>query len=182
MDLILASSSPRRSELLSKMNRKFKIVPSDCCEYSFAASPRDVALELACRKAMNVFLKNGAAAVIGCDTVVDLDGEVLGKPKDAQEAVSTLKRLSGRSHEVHTGVCIAYEKGILLFSDTSKVKFKVLDCEQIDKYVSTGSPMDKAGAYGIQDSGFVSEIIGSYTNVMGFPVEKIERALKNIIK
>ncbi len=106
----------------------------------------------------------------------------MGKPKDAQEAVSTLKRLSGRFARSPYRRLYSLRKRNFAFSDTSEVQFKVLDCEQIDKYVSTGSPMDKAGAYGIQDSGFVSEINGSYTNVMGFPEEKIERALKNIIK
>ena len=117
--------------------------------------------------------------VIGCDTVVDLDGKVLGKPHSVDEAVSMLKSLSNRQHKVHTGVCVISQKSIHLFAETSSVTFDKLSDERIRNYVATGSPMDKAGAYGIQDSGFVSGIVGSYDNVMGLPTEKLFAILKN---
>ena len=179
MKLILASNSPRRRELLSKLNYKFDVVPSDCDESTTAQNPRSMVTELACCKALDVFKSNPQAVVIGCDTVVDLDGKVLGKPHSVDEAVSMLKSLSNRQHKVHTGVCVISQKSIHLFAETSSVTFDKLSDERIRNYVATGSPMDKAGAYGIQASGFVSGIVGSYDNVMGLPTEKLFAILKN---
>ena len=182
MKLILASNSPRRRELLTKLGYEFEVIPSIGEEISHAASPVDMVKELACHKALNVYSQNRDAIVIGCDTVVDLDGVVLGKPRSEQIAKDMLKCLSGRIHKVHTGVCILSQRDIRIFSETSYVKFYELDEERIASYVASGSPMDKAGAYGIQDSGFVAEIKGSYTNVMGLPTERLDKLLKQIAR
>ena len=180
MKLILASNSPRRSELLSKLNYKFDIIPSDCDESTNASSPDDMVKEIACHKALHVYAQNRDCCVIGCDTVVDLNGKVLGKPHSRAEAVAMLSELSGKTHKVHTGVCIMSKRAVYVFSETSLVSFEHLTNKRIEDYVNTGSPMDKAGAYGIQDSGFVADINGSYDNVMGFPSERIETILKQI--
>lgn len=180
MKLILASSSPRRRELLSKLNYEFEVIPSECEERSYAVSPIDTVKELACRKAMDVYARNRDAVVIGCDTVVDLDGRILGKPHSEAEAREMLSKLSGRAHRVHTGVCVVSRRGVRLFAETSDVEFYRLTSERISEYVATGSPMDKAGAYGIQDSGFVSNINGSYSNVMGLPTEALDEILQKI--
>lgn len=180
MQLILASNSPRRRELLSKLNSNFDIIPSVGEEVSTARLPVDVAKELANRKALEIFKVHPDAVVIGCDTVVELDGQLLGKPKDEADAKRMLTALSGKTHQVHTGVCIVHKMGVWLFADTTQVTFSTLTQKQIDDYVATGSPLDKAGAYGIQDSGFVCDIAGSYDNVVGFPTERIAEVLQNL--
>lgn len=181
MKLILASNSPRRRELLSKLNYTYDVIPSGCEEYTNAAAPADMVKELACRKALDVYRQHSDALVIGCDTVVDVDGKVLGKPKSCDEAVAMLRQLSGRTHKVHTGVCVMSQRSIHIFADTSLVAFDKLSDERIRKYVDTGSPMDKAGAYGIQDSGFVKNIQGSYDNVVGLPTERLKTVLKCVM-
>lgn len=180
MELILASNSPRRKELLSKLNYTFAVIPSVGEEVSTAKLPVDIAKELANRKALEVFKAYPDAVVIGCDTVVELDGQLLGKPKSVADAKQMLTALSGKTHLVHTGVCIVHKMGIWLFADTTEVVFSDLSAQQIDDYIATGSPMDKAGAYGIQDSGFVSRIVGSYDNVVGFPTERVAVILQTI--
>ncbi|MBQ8433917.1 MAG: septum formation protein Maf [Clostridia bacterium] len=180
MELILASNSPRRRELLSKLNYAFSVIPSVGEETSTAKLPVDIAKELANRKALEVFKTHPDAVVIGCDTVVELDGQLLGKPKDVADAKQMLTALSGKTHLVHTGVCIVHKLGVWLFADTTEVVFDNLSDKQIDDYIATGSPMDKAGAYGIQDSGFVSHIVGSYDNVVGFPTERVAVILQTI--
>ncbi len=180
MELILASNSPRRKELLSKLNYPFTVIPSIGEELSTARLPVDVAKELANRKALEVFKTHPNCVVIGCDTVVELDGQLLGKPKDEKDATQMLTALGGKTHLVHTGVCILHKMGVWLFSDTTKVTFASLSQKQIADYVATGSPLDKAGAYGIQDSGFVCEIDGSYDNVVGFPTERVAEILLKI--
>lgn len=180
MELILASNSPRRRELLSKLNYTFTIIPSVGDEVSTAKLPVDIAKELANRKALEVFKAHPDAVVIGCDTVVELDGQLLGKPKSVVDAKQMLTALSGKTHLVHTGVCIVHKLGVWLFADTTQVVFDNLSAQQIDDYIATGSPMDKAGAYGIQDSGFVSHIVGSYDNVVGFPTERVAVILQTI--
>lgn len=180
MELILASNSPRRKELLSKLNYNFTIIPSVGEEVSTARLPVDIAKELANRKALEVFRAHPDAVVIGCDTVVELDGKLLGKPKDDAQATQMLNALSGKTHLVHTGVCVVHKMGVWLFADTTEVVFVQLTDKQIADYVATGSPLDKAGAYGIQDSGFVSHIVGSYDNVVGFPTERVAEILNKI--
>lgn len=180
MELILASNSPRRRELLSKLNYAFSVIPSVGEETSTAKLPVDIAKELANRKALEVFKTHPDAVVIGCDTVVELDGQLLGKPKDIAEAKQMLTALSGKTHLVHTGVCVLHKLGVWLFADTTQVVFDNLSDKQMVDYIATGSPMDKAGAYGIQDSGFVSHIVGSYDNVVGFPTERVAVILQTI--
>ncbi len=180
MKLILASNSPRRKELLTKLNYQFQVIPAVGQELSNAKLPADIAKELANRKALEVFRKNTDCVVIGCDTVVELNGKLLGKPSDSLQATQMLQDLSGKTHFVHTGVCIVYSKGVWLFTDTTLVTFKSLSQSQIDAYVATGSPLDKAGAYGIQDSGFVESVSGSYDNVVGFPTERVDKILQQI--
>lgn len=182
MKLILASNSPRRRELLSKLNCVFDVMPSTCEERTNAANPVDMVKELAIHKALDVYKQHPDSLVIGCDTVVDLDGKVLGKPKNHDEAVAMLTELSGRTHKVHTGVCVLSQRSIHIFAETSLVAFYELTAERIKSYVDTGSPYDKAGAYGIQDSGFVKEIVGSYDNVMGLPTQHLAETLKSVTR
>lgn len=166
--------------MLSKLNYTFDVIPADCEEYTNAADPVDMVKELALRKALTVYKQRPNSCVIGCDTVVDLDGKVLGKPRSCDEAVAMLRSLSGRAHKVHTGVCVLSANAMYLFADTSTVTFEDLSDIRIQAYVGTGSPMDKAGAYGIQDSGFVKKIVGSYDNVMGLPTERLSGVLEDV--
>ncbi len=182
MQLILASNSPRRKELLATLGYDFVVQASSCKEVSTASVPCDVVMELSARKAADVFKSNLNAVVIGSDTVVAYNNTIFGKPKSLNDAVSMLNALSGNTHTVYTGVCIMCKKGVWLFVESTNVIFKTLTDLQIEKYVATGSPMDKAGAYGIQDSGFVDCIQGDYDNVVGFPTSKVKEVLRQIYK
>lgn len=181
MKLILASASPRRREILSARGYEFKVVKSDYEEKTFSASPKKLAEYFALKKAEQVcdsFLEDGVV-VLGADTVVVYKGEVLGKPKDALDAKNTLKKLSGKTHKVITGYAIIGSGKTVNKSVVSKVKFNKLTDEIIDTYVATGSPLDKAGSYGIQDNaGIVKGYSGSLTNVIGLPIEQISKVLK----
>ncbi len=187
MRWILASASPRRKQLLGELVEQFEIIPSSADE-NVVAPPKELVETLALLKACEVACRPECegAFVVGSDTVVALDGRVLGKPKDEGDARRMLTALSGRSHEVYTGVCIArMEKGevkTLVKSDCTKVRFYSLSEEFIEEYIRGGSPMDKAGAYGIQDGGLVEEIVGSYTNVVGFPVEIAKEMIEKVEK
>lgn len=180
MKLILASNSPRRRELLSKLNYPFEVVSPDCDEQDDATTPENLVKDLAFRKAMTVHASHRDDAIIGCDTVVDLDGEVLGKPKDRDEAINMLTRLSGRTHKVHTGLFVICGVKMWLLCETTVVVFRELSSDEIVAYVDGGSAMDKAGAYGIQDSGFVADIDGDYDNVMGLPTYRVKKILETI--
>ena len=189
MQWILASQSPRRRELFGEIVEKFDIIPAvgeeDC---HGETSPERIVVTLAAQKAAEVASKARAQgkAVLGSDTVVAFNGEILGKPKDRQDAVRMLKMLSGNTHEVYTGVCIIYPTvdGVTthLAADCTKVTFEKLTDEQIQKYVDSGSPMDKAGAYGIQDGGLVASIEGSFSNVVGLPQELVREMIADIEK
>lgn len=189
MEWILASQSPRRKQLFGEIVEKFDIIPAvgeeDC---HGALSPEHVVVTLATQKAGEVaaLAKAQGKAVLGSDTVVALDGEILGKPKDKQDAVRMLKLLSGKTHEVFTGVCIIYPTadGVItrLAADCTKVTFEALTEQQIAAYVDSGSPMDKAGAYGIQDGGLVKCIQGSFSNVVGLPQELVKEMIEEIEK
>ena len=185
MDWILASASPRRKQILGELLERFDIIPAKGEE---AVEERDdiraMVQALARQKAREVALlpETKDKAVLGADTVVALDGEVLGKPKDEEDALRMLTALSGKTHQVYTGVCIylpekAGERKVLVSSDCTEVVFEQLSKEDIDAYVAGGSPMDKAGAYGIQDGGLVKEIHGSFTNVVGLPKELCEKMI-----
>lgn len=183
MDIILASNSPRRRELLKEIVASFLVIPAKGEEkVEPSLSCEKVAMSLAEQKCNEVFSNNTNCLVIGCDTIVVLDGEILGKPKDKEDAVNTLKKLSSRTHSVITGVCVQTpEKKITTYAET-KVKFFPLTNEFILEYVEGGSPMDKAGSYGIQDGGLVEAYYGSYTNVVGLPVELLKEILTEFLK
>ncbi len=186
MRWILASASPRRRELLKKLVEEFEVQPSlaeeDICEEDPALLVQQLAIEKAGEVAFR--LGNEGAFVIGADTVVALDGEVLGKPADEEEAFRMLSALSGREHRVYTGVCIARRGKSGLRKEISyartKVRFHELSKEWILEYIASGSPMDKAGAYGIQDGGLVEGIEGSYDNVVGFPTELVAEMMQKV--
>ena len=178
----MASNSPRRKELLSKITANFEIIPSMEEERSDSTIPTDVVQDLAYLKATSVHASNPDALVIGCDTVVDLDGLILGKPHSPEHAKQMLHALSGRTHFVHTGACIIYKNQIYKFCDSTSVTFRQLTDIEIDSYVDCGLAMDKAGAYGIQECGFVNTYSGSYDNVVGFPTERISVILDTLMK
>ncbi len=182
MDIILASQSPRRKELLGQMGlRGFKIVSPDVDEsVEENLSPDQLVEELSLRKARAV--AQGAdeeAYIIAADTVVALDGGVLGKPADEREAFAMLSALSGNRHRVYTGVTVLRGNRAVTSHEETIVTFRELEMEEIMDYIATGEPMDKAGAYGIQGLGalFVSGIEGDYSNVMGLPVYRLGRML-----
>lgn len=178
MRLILASASPRRKELLSQITTSFTIIPAKGEEVvDPSLSPDQVAESLAQAKCNEVFIQNQDAVVIGCDTIVVFQGAILGKPKSVQDAVSTLTALSGNTHQVITGLCIQSKGKKIVTHCTTQVRFNTLSADFIRDYVATGSPMDKAGSYGIQDGGLVADYQGSYTNVIGFPVEAVKQIL-----
>lgn len=184
--ITLASNSPRRKELLSGLNLdyKVKILPDIDETYPDTLKGEDIPLYIARKKAeayKSIMSKN--ELIITADTIVYTDGEVLGKPKDEADACRMLHALSGRSHQVITGVCITTSRFQRSFASVTEVTFDTLTDEEIDFYISTYNPMDKAGAYGIQEwIGFigVSKLNGSYFNVMGLPVQRLYRELKNI--
>lgn len=184
-DLILASASPRRRELLEKLGLKFTVCPANVDEDRL---PDEDALayplRTAVKKAMAVADGRENAIVIAADTVVALDDEILGKPKSEDEAKAMLRRLSGREHIVITGIGIADTVSGRTLSTTEQtiVYFYPLTAEEIDAYVASGEPMDKAGAYGIQGKGslLVRKIDGDYFNVVGLPLGKLYRLLLNM--
>ena len=187
MQWILASASPRRKELLAELIDNFDIIPSQADEnLEGDFTPESLVKALAELKAKEVALRpeNAGKMIIGSDTVVAFDGKVLGKPKDEADAFRMLKMLSGKAHAVYTGVCFACqgENGYLADVRAAKtdVYFENLTDEWIAEYIRGGSPMDKAGAYGIQDGGLVQRIEGSYTNVVGFPIELVKEMMKDI--
>lgn len=183
MDIILASASPRRRELLSRMGiNQFRIITADIDE-----TPVD---GLTCAQQVErlSFLKAQAVAaqepknalIIAADTVVTLDGAILGKPCDETDAVRMLRALSGVRHQVYTGVTVIQNDKVLTRHEVTAVDFRPLNGEEIEQYVATGECMDKAGSYGIQGYGclLVEGIVGDYYNVMGLPVVCLERMLK----
>lgn len=177
---IVASASPRRKELLSNVGFNFEVIPSDAdesCEDSL--SPKELVKELGRRKAESVFKANTDAVVLGCDTIVEYNGTVLGKPESRAEAKQMLRMLSGKKHNVHTGVCIMDSEKSVSFVSTVKVEFYELSDELIDSYVATGESDDKAGSYGIQGLGcvLVKGIEGDYFSVVGLPVAQTVRVL-----
>ena len=183
MKLILASGSPRRRELLGKLNLPFEVIVSECDETLPEGIPADSAAEmLAVRKAAAVAKLHPDAVVIGADTTVILDDEILGKPADEADCKRMLHLLSGRMHKVITGVGIFWAGHSLSFSDETSVQFYPLTDAEIDEYAASGEPYDKAGAYGIQGQGalLVAGIHGDYYNVMGLPVARLTRQLRDL--
>ncbi|MDE7399792.1 MAG: Maf family protein [Oscillospiraceae bacterium] len=179
--MILASQSPRRRELLGFICSEFEVIPAVGEEIiPEKATPAEAVLALSRQKAEEIAAKFPNETVIGADTVVSIDGEILGKPRDEQDAVDMLKRLSGRVHSVFTGVCVVFPDGRAEnFAEETKVEFYPLSEREIADYIATGDPMDKAGAYGIQERGAknVKGIVGDFYNVMGLPVSRLYRIL-----
>lgn len=183
MRYVLASASPRRSELLKQILPEFEVIPATGEEkVNLSLFPEDVACGLAEHKCDEVFESNPDALVIGCDTVVVFGGKILGKPRDEEDAVQTLTMLSGKTHYVITGVCVRVRDRKLVRHEKTEVRFNMLSPEFIRAYVDGGSPLDKAGSYGIQDEGIVKEYFGSYTNVVGLPVNLMKNTLDEILK
>ena len=183
MKFILASNSPRRKELLSKLSYPFEIIPSNVEENSTATKPTELVQELAKLKATDVFARHPDCVVLGCDTVVDFNGEIMGKPKDHADALRMLHALSGKTHYVHTGVCVLSPVGNWLFCDSTEVKFRNLSEKEIVDYVRGGEADGKAGAYGIQDdSRFAASFNGDFDNVVGLPVYRVKEILDKIYK
>ena len=179
MKLILASNSPRRRALLAQIAPSFEVESPRFSEEAAGLSACETARAFACGKAREVFLRFPDCAVLGADTVVALDGEVLGKPADAQTARRMLWRLSGRRHTVYTGVCLCTPDGERADTVHTYVWFNDLSDELIEAYVASGLPLDKAGAYGIQDGyPLVKTYEGSFSNVVGLPAERVTRMLR----
>ncbi len=185
INVILASASPRRKELLSVIFDKFQIVVSDVEENVPDGIKNENQPEYLARlKALDVAKSNPDSLVIGADTSVLADGIILGKPKSKDEAYDMLKLLSGRSHKVITGCCICLNGKSHSFSVTTYVNFYELSEGEINNYIDTLEPYDKAGGYGIQSKGglFVKGIRGDYFNVVGLPVAELKREIDNFIK
>lgn len=208
MRLILASNSPRRRELLQQVGLDFQVIPSDCEEICTLRAPEALVEELARQKAENVAgklaekLQNGEdlpegsnkeneeeLVVLGADTVVALDGKILGKPKDEEEAFHMIQSLQGRAHQVYSGVALiamSGRRGELVSAKTFHVSTEVevvsMTAEEIRAYIATGEPMDKAGAYGIQGrfAAYIEGIGGDYYNVVGLPISRLVRELRRL--
>lgn len=186
--IILASNSPRRKELLSGLDLPYevKILPDIDENYPEELSGKDIPEYIARKKAQAyISMIDDNTLVITADTIVWLDEKVYGKPEDKEDAKQMLRALSGRTHEVITGVCLTLKHQQRIFSAVSEVSFAKLSDEEIDYYVEKYLPVDKAGAYGVQEwIGYigVEHINGSYFNVMGLPVQRLYRELQNLLK
>jgi septum formation protein len=183
--LVLASSSPRRAELLRKAKVDFEIIfPENIVEENISADPVSHVMELSRKKAESVVEKARNRLILGADTIVVLDGEILGKPRDKVDALRILKMLSSKEHKVYTGITLLDEKSGKRVSgyQLTGVKFNQLKEKEIEDYIETGEPLDKAGAYGIQGMGnfLVEKIEGDLDNVIGLPVRKLKELLIKI--
>ena len=183
MNIILASASPRRKEILENANVKFKIMSSDIEELTLdGESPCQMVMRLAFEKGIDIANKQKSDLVISADTIVVLDNNVLGKPKDEKEARYMIESLSGKTHQVITGISLINLENNKKIIDyvISNVKFKNLSEEDINDYISTNESLDKAGAYGIQGYGalLVDEIQGDYFNIVGLPISRLSDLLK----
>ncbi len=190
MNLILASKSPRRRELLSMLGVPFTILSpetdEDCDRDAF--SPDELVMGLACRKAravrdalpLNAEISDDPL-ILSADTVVSFDGKILEKPKDTDDAYNMLSMLSGNRHEVFTGISMIYQNRLTVDVQRTAVYFRVLSDDDIHAYIATNEPFDKAGAYGIQGRGalLVEHIEGDYFNVVGFPIVRIDELMRD---
>lgn len=182
---ILASASPRRQKLLHQIGLAFDVDASAVDETaSDGLTPSELAAFLALRKAANVALRHPQALTLGADTIVVYDARILNKPADAADARRMLRTLSGRTHVVHTGIALVHPPSNrrVTITESTEVTFAEMDDDEIASYVRTGSPMDKAGAYGIQDDRgalFVSRIVGDYYNVVGLPLHRFYRTIRS---
>lgn len=173
-NVILASSSPRRMEILADMGVKYEVIPANIDEREIKSRfPFLLVEKLAKAKAEHIACEHRSDTVIAADTIVVLDGKVYGKPHDRPRAFEMIKSLNGRTHVVYTGVCVTCKGRKKVFCVKSLVTFKRLTDEQIYAYIDDCKPFDKAGAYGIQDKRIVKKYSGSYSNIMGLPKEKL---------
>lgn len=183
MDVILASGSPRRRELLGHIYKDYQVRPADIEEIvPQGTRPREVGELLAKQKTLHIQKSYPSDLIIGADTIVAVDEMVLGKPKDAEQAAHMLTLLSGRMHQVYTGVSLRLGGREHSFTQCTNVWFYPLNAQEIGDYIATGEPFDKAGAYGIQGRGslLVEKIEGDFFNVMGLPVARLKRELEKI--
>ncbi len=188
--IILASASPRRRELLEQVGIKYECIPSSCEEVTSETEPAKVVSELSKIKALDIAKQfegtEENALVIGADTVVSLDNEIMGKPTDEAHAFLMLRKLSGREHSVFTGVTLAFinngKMSHMTFYEETKVYVYPVKDDEISDYIKTGEPMDKAGAYAIQGlfSAYIERIEGDYNNVVGLPVSRICKTLREV--
>ena len=174
--IILASKSPRRKELMSNLFGDINIQTSNVLETYSSKRPSKIVIELSQKKLEGIVASN-EDIIVSADTIVYFKGEILGKPKDNEDAYRMLKMLSQNTHSVYTGVSIKQGVKVVSFYDKSLVKFKRLCDEDIVNYIKSGSPMDKAGAYGIQDKWLIDYYKGSYNNIVGLPTEKLVEEL-----
>lgn len=189
LKIVLASQSPRRKKLLEQIGLNFTVIPSTVDEVISYTSPIEIVIDLAVQKAQDVAKSAPNSLIIGADTIVVQNDRILGKPKNEHDAINMLKSLSDKKHSVFTGVSLlitghdtVIKKSHSFFEET-KVTFSALTDLEIKSYVASGSPMDKAGSYGIQDdwgSVFVERIEGDYYNVVGFPVNRFYQELKKL--
>lgn len=194
--VILASASPRRKELLKQIGIDFEVCTSSCEEKITKTDPAMVVCELSAQKAKDVWQKlfqtskkasQNHLLVIGADTVVSYDGHILGKPVDKADAVRMLTMLSGKTHEVYTGVTFCYEEDgmekVYTFYERTAVTFYPMSPEEIESYAASAEPMDKAGAYGIQGrfAAYVKGIEGDYNNVVGLPTGRVYQEIKELL-
>ncbi len=187
MNLILASGSPRRKEILENLGVPFQVITADTDESSPEVDPRRLVEILSLRKAQAVYEKIQSTVydtpdtlILASDTVVSADGQILGKPRDADHAKEMLSLLSGRAHEVISGICLLSHERQVTAHEVTRVHFDRLTEEEIDRYIQAASPFDKAGAYAIQGeaSAFISGIEGDYFNVVGLPVHCLCKLLR----
>ena len=174
--IILASASPRRKELLSQIGITFEIIKAEKEEHITSSIPTEVVKELSMQKAKEVAAKCDGSIIIGADTIVAMEGQILGKPKDRADAMRMLRLLQGKKHQVITGVTVLLgSTKTLSFAEVTDVSLYPMTDAQIERYIATGEPMDKAGAYGIQGrfAAYVRGIEGDYNNVVGLPIGRL---------
>ncbi|MGN0595432.1 MAG: Maf family protein [Hominimerdicola sp.] len=183
-DVILASASPRRKELLQLVCNNFRVIPSDCEEIIPPdLNPEDTAEYLSSLKCRSIAEVYRQSLVIGCDTAVICNGEIFGKPKDEDDAIRMLTKLSGKEHLVISGVTLGHRHRCRSFSNVTRVTFRTLSEKEINEYVASGEPMDKAGAYGIQGLGslLIERIEGDFYSVMGLPVSQLAEEIEKFL-
>lgn len=182
MELILASQSQRRRELFELIGLEYTCIPSNADENVAFSEPGQFVEELALRKAAAVKETHPGACVVGSDTIVWLDNEIIGKPRDREDAYRILRTLSGRTHTVYTGMAVLTDDSTLVCHETTRVTFEELSDELIWDYIDTGDPMDKAGSYGVQGLGamLVKKVDGCYFTVIGLSIPKLYQMLKTV--
>lgn len=179
MKILLASASPRRKQLLEELGFTVEVLCPSFDEAQIRESePEALVQSLAAGKGRSVCPPQ-EALLVAADTVVAFQGKILGKPADAAEAIQTLQMLSGNTHQVYTGVYLRRGGKEKIFAARSEVRFRALSLQEIQAYVQSGAPMDKAGSYGIQETDFVESIQGSYSNIVGFPTEQFTKIIKD---